>query len=186
MTRKGKVALLLAWLPIAALAQPAIDFRGVPLGATEAEFLAQLPGFHCRQPYRGTEHLADRICLPNTYADRRSFGGAETATMFATFIGDRLVGVSATFKESEFDTVRGALVEKFGAPTGVERQEFQTKGGLKAQNEIITWRRGSSVVVARRFGSSINESAVQYVDERTVGVAQSRAKEQAKKNAKSL
>jgi hypothetical protein len=176
----------LAFLPALAGAQAAIDFRGVPLGATEAEFISQLPGFHCRQPFPGTEHLADRICIPNTYEDRRSFGGAETATLFATFMADRMTGVSATFKENEFDKVRSALDEKFGVPASVERPDFQTRGGLKAKNEIITWRRGKGIVVAHRFARSIDESSVNYIDENAMAAAQSRGKEAAKKNAKSL
>mgnify|MGYP000869411533 FL=1 len=186
MTPRGTLFGALFAVSAIAAAQGAIDFRGVPLGASEAHFRANLPGFYCRGPLPGTEHLADRICLPNTYADRASFGGAVTTTMIVTFVDDRFVGLMAAFKEGEFDKVRDALLEKFGKPTSTERPEFQTRGGLRAVNEVLTWQRGSGAVLARRYGSSITEASVQYVDDRGAMAAQSRAKEAAKKNAKSL
>jgi hypothetical protein len=178
----------LAFLPALAGAQAAIDFRGVPLGATEAEFAAKLPGFNCRGPAAGAEHLADRLCVagPGAFREDRMFGGVETKMLFASFVADRLVGVSAAFNPRDFSAVLAALHEKFGKPNSIERPEFQTMGGVKTQNEVVTWKRGNGIVMARRFARAIDESSVQYVDERDLGNAAARGKEAAKKNAKSL
>jgi hypothetical protein len=186
VTRWGKVALILAWLPIAALAQPAADFRGVPLGASEAEFSTKLPGFNCRGPLPGTEHIADRVCVAGKTSEDLNFAGAEASQLFATFLRDRFVGLSVSLKARDFDRVAAAMREKFGKPHSVERPVFQTQGGLKAQNEVIVWRLGSTVVMAQKHARLLDESGVQYVDESALGESSARAKEQAKKNAKSL
>jgi hypothetical protein len=188
LTPNVTLCLALAFAPAFAFAQATIDFRGVPLGATEAEFSAKLPGFNCRGPAPGAEHLADRLCLagPGAFKADRMFGGVETTMLFASFVADRLVGVSASLSPRDFSAVLAALQEKFGKPNLIERPEFQTMGGVKTQNEVVTWKRGNGIVVARRFARAIDESSVQYVDERDLGNAAARSKETAKKNAKSL
>jgi len=186
VTPRGTLFAALFAVSAIAAAQGTIDFRGVPLGASEAEFRAQLRGFQCRAVPAGGEQVADRICVPEDYPEERKFGGAATTTLFAAFASDRFVGMLAVFDTRDFEKVREALAEKFGRPISTDHPEFLTRGGLRTANEVVTWRRGSGVVIARRYGNTINEATVQYADEAGIATLQPRAKEAAKKNAKSL
>jgi hypothetical protein len=59
-------------LAVAAAQTGTVNFRGVPLGATDAEFKRANPGFDCTTPGARFADLGDRICeLPRVEASRQ-------------------------------------------------------------------------------------------------------------------
>ena len=89
------------------------EFKGVPFGASEAQFRATLPKFHCAAPKAPTS--GDRICIAID-DDKIEFGGAIAEGITANFLRDQLVVVVVTVRRNALNTVLLALESKFGKP----------------------------------------------------------------------
>jgi hypothetical protein len=181
----------LAWCgAVAAQAPSVIDFRGVPLGATEVDFIATNPAFICDPSPTPLRALADRRCHVHAADDAQraaaNFGGVTAKYIYASFIADRFGKLAVMITSSQFGIVAASLREKFGPPTQTANPEFKTQGGLTTNNEILTWRIGSGSVIATHFSGSITDGLVEYVDDQMKVEVERRQKDSAKASAKTL
>ena len=132
----------------------------------------------------------DRFCSAfstrSAKQDALLFGGVQAQSISADFINDRFITLSVGLSRDDYSIVLGALTEKFGAPTLVERPEFKTQGGLTTTNEVCTWRIGAGKVIAKRYAFSIDRSSVSYSDDIGSAEMERRFKEAGKAGAKSL
>lgn len=194
--RNRSVAILLSLLafPVAFAAGVPIDFRGVPMGASEAEFLAVVPQAECYDMSR-FQHgiLGDRICsVHSSYRPSTeevaalTYAGALAQSISANFYADRLGMVSVSIIPRQFDQVVDALKVKFGAPTSEESPPFKTRGGVVAQNKVIVWQSGDAKITAELYASSLDMSSVQYSTAEAAREFAKRRDEASKANAKGL
>lgn len=79
-------ALLVAFLATSASAQTVIEFKGVPLGATEAQFTKVNTDFTCAVPEEKYKVSGDRVCNGSG-----QYGPYTAEKIWVYFINDRLV-----------------------------------------------------------------------------------------------
>lgn len=182
-----KIALFVLSILAAApaLAQSTIEFKGVPLRASEEQLLKVHPGFVCRA---GTDANA-RLCVlepvaacqgivyasPDCVA-AQSYGGARFERVFARFVdGVGLASISVFLPERSFQQVTAALQKKLGAPSDQAADKVRTKAGVELTNHSYTWTVGSDSLRATRFTSTISSSAIHILTpESTAAFARSR------------
>ena len=186
------IALLsIAWSLAAHAQSTTIDFKGVPLGGPESAW-AEKVGIKCVDLPERFRALGDRACresVPNpgpASPNELNYGGVVARSIGGYFLQDKLAMVRVIISPSEFPVVRSALVEKFGKPTKIETPEYQTKGGVVTRNEIVTWTRADSQLVARRLGGSLSESQIEYSYLPAIPEIDRRLNERAKEGAKAL
>lgn len=182
-----KLILLAVTFAISAQAQT-IDFRGVPMGASEAQLKEAIPFLECEEMKSNTV-LADRTCRAwfrdGNGPDSAKFAGAN-ADYSAFFYDGKLGRLSATFDKSKYEGALAALTEKMGKPTKVEAKEFQTGMGLKGSGAVVTWDRPDSMVEISQFARDIKTSRVTYTFKPYVTEFARRSTERAKVQAKTL
>jgi hypothetical protein len=87
------------------------EFKGVPFGASEAQFHRTLPKFYCNKPEKAD--VGYRMCVVGE-DDKVEFGGVIPKLIVANFLRDHLVSVMVTVRGDDFQTVVRALKSKFG------------------------------------------------------------------------
>jgi hypothetical protein len=184
----GLIAALV--VPAAVAAQTGVDFRGLPLRASEAEFKRANPGFACQSTGDQSSTLGDRVCTVRGEWDPRgavaSFGGVPAIYIAAYFVHDRFFMLLASFKSDHFDAIAAALQEKYGKPGSVDTPPITTRAGLRATNTIMLWTLGQDTVTAVHYSNTIAEGSVMYRDSSIADEMESRARDQVKAGAKSL
>src|SRR5687768_15737657 len=140
---------MLAALPAPAGAADQLDFKGVPFGASEQDFIARHAAFRCRDIEPRFRIAGDRACSVFGKPERPHDGAKHEAgtyagvpaNVFASFYGDRLASVSVTIFAARFDEVLKALVERHGKPDAVESSVIKTPAGAELQNAKSQWKR---------------------------------------------
>jgi len=188
-------ALLLPAIPLFVQAQ-AIDFKGVPIGATKAEFSAAHPDFHCtgngcfvsdfatckENPMRSAAYklCSDRVNAIQTYA------GVAANHLFIYFDDEgRLGAVSVSLPSASFGFVAAALESKYGAPERAT-EEFKTKAGATFENSILTWRKDGNFILAKRLSGSTDLSSVRISSDTYASNEATKAAAKIKKRAGDL
>ena len=139
-------------------AEPVVEFKGVPMGASESIFKARNPGFGCGPIMQQLRPMGDRVCIN----EKAEFGGAN-ATIKAFFYANRLLFANVLLKTGDFETVVDALKIKFGEPT-VAYESITTRLGLKLTNENLEWRIGKVVIDGKRYSGDIDTATISYHD----------------------
>lgn len=155
-----------------------IDFKGVQIGASEAEVLYRLPTASCKP---SGSAIAERVC--STFTD--SFGGARATFLF--FIdGGKTSGMMVSVDEKEFDNIVRALVAKYGAATDTQAPIVENRMGAKFTNDTFTWMRGEDVLTARRFATTLSRSSFSVTNRKSIEQFKERKKEETDNRAKDL
>lgn len=165
-------SLWLAVLPFAAWSQSDdITYKGVPLGASIAEYKRKLPDQQCsgtscmysqdeclysKDGKRGVPSVAE---IAACY-ERNSFGGVRVMRAHADFRDGRLVEVRFTIHADSFDPLTRAARERLGEPTKVIDRAVQTPGGVTLQNREMIWERPSMVLIVDRYGLTTDRGNV--------------------------
>lgn len=129
----------------------AFEYKGVPLGSTEAALKAAHPSFKCGP----SDHdFADRSCIlrGGTYA------GVPVKGATASFEGDRLCSVMVVFTFDHFLAVRDALTQALGPATKADRKPLPASAAPQTTNWIFTWTKGREIVEARSYAVGFNSS----------------------------
>ena len=170
--RSFKTAALVCALCGTAIAQTprVIDFRGIPLGASEKEFVAKNPLFFCRKD-EGENSVARRVCqmggpLANHDSSAFTFAGAQALSIAASFHGDRFESLTAFIKPEDFETVVASLKEQFGKPDSVQIQKAKTLMDVELENPLVYWKLGTGWIIAERYTFEITRGSVVYSDGR--------------------
>jgi hypothetical protein len=145
------LAVGLALFAMAAQAQTT-EFKGIPFGASEAQFRRALPKFHCDKTKEAS--LGDRVCIA-VDDDKIEFGGVIPATIVAGFLRDQMVSVMVKVRGEELPGVLRALESKFGEslPNSINTSfDWRTKDGVH-----ITAKRGIDGLIFMRNDTAIKE-----------------------------
>ncbi len=138
-------------------ASHALEFHGIPLGASEAALLRAIPLFDCRAPSKAGS--GDRLCTMSGGGLSDALGMHSAA---AIFVRDRLSWLILKLQVAQFPALVANLKAKFGQPTTHAVVDFKSKSGVEVANDIYTWRVGNEVVEARRFGDNLTASVVDF------------------------
>jgi hypothetical protein len=196
-----------------ALAQtPPVEFKGVPLGSSEAQWQTAFPFFRCEES--SDKALSDRACFfdrarrsdmirPNCGDGRDDktracwqetnnrvdafvpFGGTEIQRAVAHFRADRLIYVSVSFATRDYDKLTTALTAKYGKPLRSEEQ-MANRMGTKFQNEIARWNLKDGDLETRLYDATLDVALFQMTMPGLAAEIERRSEEAAKANAKSL
>jgi len=196
-----------------ALAQtPPVEFKGVPLGSSEAQWRTAFPFFRCEDS--SDKGLSDRACFfdrarrsdmirPNCGNGRDDktqvcwqetntridafvqFGGTEIQRAVAHFRADKLIYVSVSFVTRDYDKLTEALTAKYGKSVHSE-QQIVNRMGVKFQNEIARWDLKSGDLETRLYDATLDLALFQMTVPGLAAEIEQRSQEAAKANAKSL
>jgi hypothetical protein len=191
---------------------PPVEFKGVPLGSSEAQWRSAFPFFRCEDS--SDKALSDRACFfdrarrsdmirPNCGDGRDDktracwqetntridafvpFGGTDIQRAIAHFRADRLIYVSVSFAERDYDKLTGALTVKYGKPLRSE-QQIVSRMGTKFQNEIASWNLKDGDLETRLYDATLDVALFQMTMPGLAAEIERRSEEAAKANAKSL
>jgi hypothetical protein len=191
---------------------PPVEFKGVSLGSSEAQWRTAFPFFRCEESSDKT--LSDRACLfdrarrsdmirPNCGDGRDDktracwqetnshvdafipFGGTEIQRVIAHFRADRLIYVSVSFATRDYDKLTEALTAKYGKPLRSE-QQIVSRTGTRFQNEIARWDLKSGDLETRLYDATLDVALFQMTIPDLAAEIERRSQEAAKANAKSL
>jgi hypothetical protein len=191
---------------------PIVEFKGMPLGSTEAQWRTAFPFFLCKES--SDQVLSDRDCSfdrarrsdmirPNCGNGRDDktqacwqetntridafvpFGGTEIQHAIAHFRADRLIYVSVSFATRDYDKLTQALTAKYGNPLRSE-QQIVNRMGAKYQNEIARWDLRSGDLETRLYDATLDVASFQMTMPGLAAEIEQRSQEAAKSNAKSL
>ena len=219
MPDSGQIArLLLAVMAscviagIALAETPPVEFKGVPLGSSEAQWRSAFPFFHCEDS--SDKALSDRACFfdrarrsdmirPNCGSGRDDktqicwqetnaridafvpFGGTEIQRAVAHFRADKLIYVSVSFATRDYDKLTQALTAKYGRSARSE-QQIVNRRGIKFQNEIARWDLKSGDLQARLYDATLDLGLFQMTVPGLAAEIEQRSQEAAKANANTL
>jgi hypothetical protein len=191
---------------------PPVEFKGVPLGSSEAQWRTAFPFFRCEES--SDKALSDRACFfdrarrsdmirPNCGDGRDDktracwqetnnrvdafipFGGTEIQHAVAHFRADRLIYVSVSFATRDYDKLTAALTAKYGNPLRSE-QQLANRMGTKFQNSIASWNLKNGDLETRLYDATLDVALFQMTMPGLAAEIERRSEEAAKANAKSL
>lgn len=91
--------------------------------------------------------------------------GVALKAIIATTYQGRLSGIYGTFSGSDFPTIATAFGAKYGEPCKREDRDWQSRGGVKTTNTIITWCFRTGRLRLESHGASLLEGRFIYMDE---------------------
>lgn len=94
------VALVIAaWTTPATAQHEPLEFRGTPLGATEAEFVGKMPYFQCVDAVGWQKEQADQVCIVDPANNEAMiYANHRAKKIEAHFIDGKFVRVETTFE----------------------------------------------------------------------------------------
>jgi hypothetical protein len=98
----------------------------------------------------------------------------------------RLYAVILFPHSKHFARIQSALTEAFGDATEHDKDEIQTKAGVKYENHSLVWRNKYYSISIKRYSGDINTSSVSYFDHKLVMRADELRKSLRKRDAKEL
>jgi hypothetical protein len=154
---------LLSGASLAAFAAK-LEIKGLEVGASQREIVAQLEGLRCPVPdppkpiddceYVRTNSWYPNVTLLNTLAeelvDRWQFH----------FVRGHLGKIVVVLPHSSFPVVRRALERKFGRPAMQQEEALQNRMGARFSGVVETWRDASASLTVREYDGSTESSAV--------------------------
>lgn len=126
----------------------AVEFKGVPMGATRAELLATIPAFKC----------TGQTCF--LMSPTEPFGPAATKSWLANLREDHVVSIFVSLDQQLFDSVVTALIEKYGKPKSDVRGEVKNRMGAGFEQREVLWILPTGSIQGRRRSNDINTAGV--------------------------
>lgn len=164
------VSLVLATMnPIAAYAAP-LEFKGVVFGSTTAEFENVHKVFECVANPKDASitwcsvgpdicRAMRRRCGPYEL-DAANYAGEPASNITAVFLDGKLERLEVYFDPVSFDTIRGALAEKYGKPESSINKPIQSVAGGKSTNTTVMWSPDGATVLLVKYHERLTQSAV--------------------------
>lgn len=182
--------LLIAILvPASAHADGGFEFKGVPLGAPEAELLRLHPRFECH----GTGIRYCTMSMASCPAmgavecmKTMSYGGVMFKSVTASLTDGRVSSVQVITSARTFEQLRDSLLAGYGLPAQEDATTMKTKAGVEVANIRYTWTRGDELIFASRYMGDIDSSSVMITSKAALAANKKRREEAAKAGAKDL
>jgi hypothetical protein len=179
-----------------------LEFKGIPLESTQAQFVERFPLVQCgkQKDLRiadiscvGVREIACnsaqtpsvRSCLDQRAKDY-SYGGVEVDAVLAHFYSDALVSLSVRFKSSAFDQVLQAIATRYGKPDNLKTERLETRAGATYENIVASWKKKGSTLEARKYSGDINTAQASYRLDSSIHEFMRREKQSARKGAGDL
>jgi hypothetical protein len=96
------------------------------------------------------------------------------ADLMFEFVDGKLWGISAVFKQADFETVKKGFTEKFGDPKSSESKMYQNAFGATFSGQILGWNNGTSTILLIERNRNLNTSSVQMEHTALAAIAKAR------------
>ena len=116
-------------------------FRGIPWGTSEKEAKKLVPMVFCN-----TSQCIAPFSL-----------GSVNVSTYLSFIKDRFVAVTASFKADGYETVKMAFMDKYGPPTSTANSTVQNRLNATLQQEELKWDGKTVYIELRRLGTDLTQ-----------------------------
>lgn len=185
--REAFVKYLLALASMAfmssALSQEVLSFKGLPLGASEADVLKLYPKANCsgeaqRRSCRvlrdssGPEHVTNADCLAEkedaeacataVLPHQLSVAGESVDWIAFTLFDGRLGSILMLPQSDAFASVSRAYLDVYGPPLTDIITRLTTPGGAVLEDRELHWSFPGGRITLRRYTSNVNLSSVSY------------------------
>lgn len=165
-------ALLIA--STAAFAQAPLEFKGVPLGATEEQLLAKYPAFRCDtdkgvracsffSEYSSTTcsrpGKVDPACTTSAQ-ELLDMGGIQPKSYLAIIRNGAVAQVNIWFRTIDFSGIAAAFTEKYGKPTADNQSVVKNRMGAEFDNRLVKWDRNDGVLKVEQRGPDIETARI--------------------------
>lgn len=150
---------------------PAIMFKSVPFGASQAEYLAAFPDHLCSSAKFCTyDRLRD--CVKKTGGpidgavcnSRNTWAGLDMVKAMASFENGKLEMVVVTIRPGDYERVAASARERWGLPDNESEEAVQTRIGARYLNKTARWAREGGVLILRKYGKTIDEGSAILLD----------------------
>jgi hypothetical protein len=188
----GRLILGLAYgvLWVTAFAEsPKLEFKGVPLGASQEEMLTKLPPFRCY----GAECLyasvislnrcretSDKASCEAVMRELMHYGAANAKKYAATFRENKLASVSVTIDPSGFDALISTQAEKYAPPSSDEKSTIKNRMNAEFDQRRVEWKLPDGVIVASKRSDRVDESVVRMATNEHIAALEKESAEKAK------
>ena len=172
------VALVLALAGFDATAQ-ALEFKGVPLGATfeQVKTSGVLGDLDICNDFDGRQTSC--MCPLGTFANEQVRGA------LAYFVDGRLSKVQVEFAPGRFASIARAVEEKYGKPAARSQSAVRNGLGASFQQVEMTWSiKDGAMIILRKYADTIDHGVIYLVSAQEVAAmrAMNRARPPAKKD----
>lgn len=168
-----------------------LEYKGVRLGATQAELLSAHPEFRCSQD---RDYPDDTTCsitprcqylsrsgradCEREFLERHTYAGEPAMMTMASFHRNHLVSIGTQIRPKSYERVRDALATKYGqAEETIET--VTTNAGVTHENKLASWRLSDGVIRVRRLSSRVDQGLVTLMSQSYLTLVQERKKAKA-------
>lgn len=175
------IVFCMAMGSVAYAAEEAVGFKGINLGADISE-MEKDSRYKCHPDPNNPWH--DSACSLN-YKEKETIAGASIISPSPSldYFANKLWQISIRFDSDDFQTVIDSLTTKYGKGK-ITKEKVQNKLGATFVNEIVTWKKGTSNIVAKKFASNLDKSSLRFYTDSGNSISKSRwkAKDSSKAN----
>jgi hypothetical protein len=145
-----------------------------------------LPTFEFRRHELGQPFAGESDCGYVGPTECEQFGvgiNGAAVNLFYYLVDRNFEGFELTFHSDMFAALRDAFVAKYGPPSSTEEQPFETRGGAKATNVVMTWKFAQGMLSLKRFDYSLLAGVATIETERYKAASEEKRKRDAAKAA---
>lgn len=138
-------------LPLPTFAAP-LEFKGIPMGASEAIVKAKFPWMQCHKYAKKERVNGDRTCEESENREMRksTFAGVSANISF-DFYTDKLHKINIIIPSNSIDSAVEALTLKYGKPTKITTEKIKNQFGAVIDNDTFLWRFEDSTIRIRFY-----------------------------------
>jgi len=133
-------------------AEEPTGFRNIPFGTTERQIKDLYPDILCFSMPNGPHGYV--ACTMNT-----EIGDAKVHVSLR-LVGEpgerQLASVGIGFSPRDYEKLRQAFIDRYGAPTEVRRETLTTRMGAAYEQEKLYWIGATTVTSVSRYGSTVD------------------------------
>lgn len=175
------IAFCVAMGSVAYAAEEAVGFKGINLGSDISE-MGKDSRYECHPDPNNAWH--DSACRLNS-KEKETIAGSPISSPTLDYFANKLWQISIRFDSDDFQTVIDSLKTKYGKGK-ITKEKVQNKLGATFVNEIVTWKKGTSNIVAKKFASNLDKSSLRFYTDSGNSISKSRWKAKDSSQAKDL
>ena len=142
---------------VAYAADEAVGFKGINLGSDISE-MEKDSRYKCHPDPNNAWH--DSACRLDS-KEKETIAGSPISSPTLDYFANKLWQISIRFDSDDFQTVIDSLKTKYGKGK-ITKEKVQNKLGATFVNEIVTWKKGTSNIVAKKFASNLDKSSLRF------------------------
>jgi hypothetical protein len=170
----------LLFFPAVTFAQEA-TFKGIPMGATQADVKQVLSSADCRMSFQ----CFITASTPGASNDL-TIGNVMAKTIMLSFHEGKMERVFVSLSPSNFDTIAAALNDRYGRPASDDISRVKTGAGVEYEQRRLAWSVGDVRITYSKYGSTVSESNLMYITAASLERSRAAREEGRKKAASDL